>query len=287
MSVSTRTVGVVFIIAFVSRQAAGQKILLQLRPRVGDTISMRLDQQSEVIGKREPKSPAPLAASSASASMSTTTMTFSRAVVESAVAASTTIEAITDTVLMSSTEQQGHATSPAMQHRKTGQRVRLTIAPDGSIRMASGGTAPAKGMSRAASLIPATFPTKPVSVGDWWTREAPLPAGTSQLGTGIVGWVKATFRLDSITHNGDLAFVSMHGDLQPDQKAKATEGIATVEDGTVNGYMVVVRARGWLTETQFSIVAHSTLRPTFGVVAQPMHFEVRLTQTLKTVLDKR
>jgi hypothetical protein len=273
--------------AFLPGETHAQKILLQLRPRVGDTVAMRLDQQTEVIGKREAKSAATAPTAAGSSSMTTTSVTFSRAVVESAVAAYTTIVAITDSVLMSNTDSHGQPTSPAMQHRLEGQRVRLTIAPDGSIQMPKDSASSSKRMSRTASLIPATFPTKPVSVGDRWMREAALPAGTSQLGTGVVGWVKATFRLDSVKHGGDVAFISMHGDLQPDSKAKGSDGIATVEDGTVDGYMVMDRARGWLTESQFTIVAHSTLRPTFGVVAQPMHFEVRLTQTLKTVLDKR
>jgi hypothetical protein len=273
-------------IVSLSRPADAQKILLELRPRVGDTISMRLDQQTEVIGKRE-ATKTPASSAPASASMISTSVTFSRAVVESAVASYTTIVAITDSVLMSTTDQHGQASSAAMQRQLQGQHVRLTIAPDGSIQMPKDGTSPAKGMSRAASLIPATFPTTPIAVGEKWSREAPLPAGTSQLGTGVIGRVKAVFRLDSVKRGGDLAFVSMHGDLLGDPKAKGAEGLAVVEDGKVDGYMIIDRARGWLTESQFSIIAHSTLRPTFGVVAQPMHFEVRLTQTLKTILDKR
>lgn len=273
-----------FALAVLSGRLDAQKIMLQLRPRVGDTISMRLEQQSEVTGWRDPaKSPAPTSTASSSASMVNGSITYSRAIVESAVAAYTTIVAITDSVLMSTTDQHGQATAAAMQHQLQGQHVRLTIAPDGSFQMPKDGPSVARGMSRTASLIPATFPTKSVSVGDSWTRQAPLPAGTSQLGTGVVGWVKATFRLDSLRRNGDLAYVSMHGDLQPDSKSKNSEGVATVEDGTVDGYMIVDRARGWLTESRFSIIAHSTLRPTFGVVSQPMHFEVRLTQTLRTI----
>jgi hypothetical protein len=266
--------------------ASAQRVQLVLRPRVGDTISMRLDQDAEVSGKREAsKIPASSAATPA-ASMINTSVTYSRAVVESAVTSFTTIVAITDSVFVSNTDQHGRMSAPAAQRQLQGQRVRLTVAPDGSIGMPNDGSAPTQGMSRTASLIPATFPATAVKVGDKWTREAPLPAGTSQLGTGIVGKVKATFRLDSLTHNGDLAYVSMHGELLPDAKAKGTDGVPIVEDGTVDGYMVVDHVRGWLTESQFAIVAHSTLRPSFGVVSQPMYFEIRLTQKLRTV-DKR
>jgi hypothetical protein len=165
-----------------------------------------------------------------------------------------------------------------------GQRVRLTVAPDGSIGMPSG-SADGK-TARASSLIPATFPVEPVRVGEQWTREAPLPAGTSQFGAGVIGRVKAIFRLDSVTRAGELAYVSIRGQLSPDPKGKSMEGIATVEDGEVTGYLVVDRMRGWLTESRFSIVAHSILRPAFGVAAQPMHFTMKLTQSLRT-LDRK
>jgi hypothetical protein len=289
-SIGVRMLGVVLTWTAASAwapAAGAQRIQLVLRPRVGDTISMRLEQQTEVSGKRDAsKIPAAPSAGAPSSGVVTNTVTYSRAAIESAVAAFTTIVAITDSVFISSTDQQGKASPAATQRQLQGQRVRLTVAPDGSIGMPNDGSAPTQGMSRTASLIPATFPAKPVAVGDKWTREAPLPAGTSQLGTGIVGKVKATFRLDSITHGGDFAYVSMHGELLPDAKAKGTDGVPIVEDGTVDGYMVVDHIRGWLTESQFTIVAHSTLRPSFGVVSQPMYFEIRLTQKLETIAKR-
>lgn len=273
------------IISGVSVPAAAQRTELVLRPRVGDTISMRLEQRTEMSARRDPSkmSAATSAAPPPAPAMINSTVTYSRAVIESAVTAFTTIIAITDSVLVWGTDQQGRASPDAVQRQLQVQRVRLTVAPDGSIGMPKDGAAPTQGMSRTASLIPATFPTKPVSVGDKWTREAPLPAGTSQLGTGIVGRVKATFRLDSLTHNGDFAYVSMHGELLPDPKAKGMDGVPVVEDGTVDGWMVIDHVRGWLTASQFSILAHSMLRPSFGVVSQPMHFEIRLTQKLETI----
>jgi hypothetical protein len=261
--------------AVLSTKGSAQRVMLELRPRVGDTISMRLEQQTEIAGRREGAKAPPT-------TMVNSSTTFSRAVVESAVTSFTTILAITDSVLLSSTGQ-GRAAAAATQRQLQSRQVRLTIAPDGQVGMANDGSAPVKGMWRAASLIPATFPTKPVAVGDKWTREAPLPAGTTQLGTGMAGRVKATFRLDSLTRNGDLAWVSMHGDLAADPNSKGADGIATIEAGTVDGWMVIDHARGWLTESQFTIVAHSTLRPSFGTASQPINFEMRLTQRLHTI----
>jgi hypothetical protein len=260
---------------------AQKPVMLQLRPRIGDTVWMRLEQQTELAGRRaEMKAQTP-------ALMSTTTVTFSRAVVESGVAASTTVVAITDSAFVSSADQIAKGVAPLNQKQMQGQRVRFEIAPDGSLSLPpdNQGTVQ-KGEvrpSRSASLIPATFPLKPVSVGEQWTREAPLPAGSSQLGASIVGWVQATFRLDSLTRNGELAWVSIDGKLSPDPNGAKLDGVTMVDDGTVDGYMVLDRSRGWLTESRFSIVAHSTLKQPFGVASQPVRFEIRLIQSLHTL----
>lgn len=269
------TLVVALVVAIAAEARAQKPVTLQLRPRIGDTIWMRLDQQTELASKRaDPRA--------STAAMTTMTTTYSRAVVESGVTASTTIVAITDSVFASSSDQSGKGPAPVSQKQMQGQRVRLNIAPDGSLSMPSDNPA-AKGMQRAASLIPATFPTKPVSVGDKWMREAALPSGTSQLGASVVGWVQATFRLDSLTRNGELAWISIRGKLTPDPSGSKAEGIATVDDGTVDGYMVLDRNRGWLTESRFTIVAHSSLRQPFGVTGLPMSFQIRLMQSLKTI----
>jgi hypothetical protein len=265
-----------------TQTAAAQKpVTLQLRPRIGDTVWMRLDQQTELSSRKtEMKGQTP-------ALLSTTTITFSRAVVESGVVTATTVVAITDSAFVTSADQAAKGIAPLNQKQMQGQRVRFEIAPDGSLSLPPDvATAPQKGEvrpSRSASLIPATFPTKPVSVGDKWTREASLPAGSSQLGASIVGWVQATFRLDSLTRNGELAWVSIDGKLSPDPAGAKLDGVTVVEDGTVEGYMVLDRARGWLTESQFTIVAHSTLKQPFGVASQPVRFEIRLIQSLRTL----
>jgi hypothetical protein len=253
-------------------EAFAQKtVMLQLRPRIGDTLWMRLDQQTELSSRGDVKTK--------QAIMSSTTVTYSRAVVESGVASSTTVVAITDSVfVVSGTPSKGMA---PVTRQPAGQRVRLEIAPDGSMTMPSDN--PQKGQVRSASLIPATFPTTPVTVGEKWMREAALPAGSSQLGAMIVGRVEATFRLDSLTRNGDLAWISIDGKLMPDPAGSKLDGVTTVDDGTVEGYMVLDRARGWLTESRFTIIAHSTLKQPFGVATQPVRFQIRLDQSLRTL----
>ena len=255
----------------IAGEAFGQKaVTLQLRPRIGDTVWMRLDQQTELLSRRTDVKNPSLAA--------TTTVTYSRAVVESGVTTFTTVIAITDSVFVMNG---GSAKVTPLTRQAPGQRVRLQIAPDGSMTMPS--ESPQKAPTRSASLIPATFPATPVAVGDKWMREAALPAGSSQLGASIVGWVQATFRLDSLTRNGDLAWISIDGKLTSDAGGAKLDGVTTVDDGTVEGYMVLDRARGWLTESKFTIIAHSTLKQPFGVASQPVRFEIRLIQALRTL----
>ena len=94
---------------------AQKAVNLQLRPRIGDTVWMRLEQQTELSSRGDINSKQALA--------TTTTVTYSRAVVESGVAASTTVVAITDSIFV----LQGAVTKAVtpMTRQAAGQRVRL------------------------------------------------------------------------------------------------------------------------------------------------------------------
>jgi hypothetical protein len=58
-----------------------------------------------------------------------------------------------------------------------------------------------------------------------------------------------------------------------------------LETGTVSGTMLVDRVRGWLTESQFTIIAHSIVHVP-GTEDTVMRFDTRVTQHMKTV-EKR
>jgi hypothetical protein len=74
--------------------------------------------------------------------------------------------------------------------------------------------------------------------------------------------------------------------MNPDPDAGAGTGAgAVLEKGSVSGTMVVDRARGWLTESQFTVIAHSVLRVP-GSDDTVMRFETRVTQRMKTT-EKR
>src|SRR5204863_2455494 len=78
--------------------AAAQTVVLQIKPRVGDTLRMRLDQQTEMIGVKQ------VNGSESTASVVSTMQMFSRAIVEGNTLTGTTVLAVTDSVRVSSTD---------------------------------------------------------------------------------------------------------------------------------------------------------------------------------------
>jgi len=259
----------------------GQSFMLQIRPRVGDTLRMRLDQQSEMTGTKS-------VGGSESTAISVTTMQmFSRAIVEGMSPDGTTVLAVTDSVLLSTSDGRsrgsGKAAASAPQSLR-GTRVRFHVAPDGAVTMSGDDKAPRE-VAEAVAVMPAAFPKAAVSVGESWIREMVLPGG-SQLGTPLSGKLRVTFRLDSVTRGGDLAYVSMRGEMQPATGLGAAAAGSTLEKGSVSGTMLVDRRRGWLTESRFNIAISSTITApaTAGIAA--MHMRVKITQHMRTV-DKR
>jgi hypothetical protein len=90
------------------------------------------------------------------------------------------------------------------------------------------------------------------------------------------------FRLDSLTHHGSWAFVSMHGDMQPASGPGAASG-TVLEKGIVDGTMLVDQKRGWLTESWFSIVVSSNTTPPPSTGILSMHVQIRVTQHMQTL----
>src|SRR5947209_20401994 len=80
------------VIAFVvgSAPLSAQSVTLAIKPRVGDTLRMRLDQESEMTGVRK------TAAGEMSAMVLTTMRMFSRAIVEGATENGTAALAVTE-----------------------------------------------------------------------------------------------------------------------------------------------------------------------------------------------
>jgi len=253
--------------------ATAQTVTLQIKPHVGDTLRMRLDQQSEMTGVKH------TANGESTALVSATMRMFSRAIIEGAGDNTTTVLAITDSVQMTSTDERTRLGLIQAEAQMRGQRVRFHVSPDGTVGMSETGGV-SRDVAQVVSLMPAAFPKGPISVGDRWIREMMLPSA-SQLGTQMSGKLHVTFRFDSLTHNGEWAFVSMRGEMQP-YVGYAPAPSADSEKGTVNGTMLVDQKRGWLTESWFTIMMTSVVTQPLAIGGATMHMQMRITQHMHT-----
>ena len=251
--------------------AFAQEVLLQIRPRAGDTLRMRLDQQTDYTGAGVARTGV------GPASLVTTMAMFSRVIVEGEANDETPVLAVTDSVRLWSTDQRGFVAARQIEARLRGQRVRFRVTPEGLLAMEPAGGAPRE-VAHLVSLMPATFPKGPIKVGETWLREMPLPSGT-EFGAQLSGMLRVTLRLDSVTHAGELAFVSMRGEMQPASGPGAASQVV-LEQGTVSGTMVLDRRRGWLSESWFNIVVMTSV--TNPPAAAALRLQMRIIQHMRT-----
>jgi Family of unknown function (DUF6263) len=247
-----------------------QRYLLELKPRVGDTLRMELEEQREHTGT------ATYGGADSSRTMMTRLRVISRAIVQGKLLSAVTVLAIIDSVSLSTTDRHAPAT-PA------GQHMLFRLAPDGTMRVLDEETGPNRGVAEAVALMPAALPTQPVAVGESWSRSIPMVVARSGDGEGAV---RASFRLDSVSRDARLAYISMHGEMRRDSvPAGPPRGTRMQVEGTVTGSLLLDRRRGWLTESRFGVVLHTTMRPATADTP-PVRFLTRITQRMRT-LDRK
>jgi hypothetical protein len=204
---------------------------------------------------------------------------FSRAIVESAAPIASLILAITDSVEVTSNDEASRALGEQARRELEGRQMRLRLWPDGTVTLNDGAESVPREVSDLVSVMPASFPSKPVAVRESWTREMPVPAGES-LGIPAGSVMRARFRLDSVSADRNLAWVAMTGTLVP--AARAASAARPARDtvaGSVSGSMVVDRKRGWLSESRFRLVLTSSVARS-DKAGDATHFTVRVTQTM-------
>jgi len=252
--------------------AAQQPVLLELRPRVGDTLHVRLDQQVEMSGTTR------RAGADSTMTVTTTMRLLTSCVVERADAAGATVRATADSVSISSTGERAAETERARRSLQ-GRSVRLRIAPDGSAELVGDGGEPAE-LRALFTQMPATLPPRPVAVGESWTRTMEVPRPDAE---GDAGTLTATFRLDSLGRGGDVAYVTMRGSLGSAAGRRRGAAAATVEmSGVVVGSMTIDRRRGWMTDARTTLSVRSVVAPPPGTSGAPTHVRLKMTQWLRT-----
>lgn len=227
--------------------AQGNSVVLQVRPSLGDTIRVRLDQTVELTG--------PGADGKAMAESGTLVLLATLAV-ESVDNEGATIVSVTDSVRVNSPPNSASSAVLAWAAIAANKAVRFRVAPNGAAYVPSsrGRAVPA---TSVAAAMPATLPSRAISTGTSWNSVLQVPLASSVDPKGTATLV-ATFTFDSLSKSGELAFLSLRGRLTKavSEGTPPTPGQSLVEtSGTVEGQVMLDRRRGWITEarTTFSL----------------------------------
>lgn len=222
---------------------SAQSVTLEIRPRVGDTLTIRMDQLVEMTGTTR---------GDTSRSLAMETAVFTRAVPQRRLRAGTIVLGIADSVVMLPRVQGG---TPRTQ-RLGGKSTQMLIQQDGSVDILPNKSSP-DDLREFFGQLPAMLPDDPIFVRGKWTREMPVPLRGDVHGT---GWVRTTFTLDSLSKSREIAFITLNGFLSHERlKDESGERDA---DGTITGSIQLNRTLGWITDSKMTIVLESMVRNT-------------------------
>lgn len=251
------------LLALVATELPAQNsVVLRLRPRLGDTLHMRLDQQMEMRGRTR-ESP------DSERVMTSSMRVRARAIPTRLEGGATIITTITDSLIVTSGPAdlpQPETQRPAFGFRPVEVRVRA----DGAMEVLD----PEQHEDAVSPLVgqmPAVLPGVAVSVGDQWVRQMQLPVRGSR-GSAVV---RATFRLDSLARGGQVAYISVRGTFQD----TALHGDRPM-DGTLTGSIEFDRDLGWIRDMRTTIATRTEVRPADRRTA-PMAVWMRITQRLQ------
>jgi len=238
-----------------------QPVLLQIQPHIGDTIAVRLNQTVDMSGVS-------LRGSTSSRRMITMTEVFSRAIVQKAAGEHLTVLAVTDSIRIATSR--GPKPGPPKRVRGREGSMQLKISTDGGAEVTD--SEASAELREVFGQMPAMLSKQPVAVKGKWTRVMRIPiAGEA----GAMGLVQATFHLDSLGRNGDIAYISMRGTLSHDHR----DGSHSDLDGWMTGSLQLDRRLGWITESRAEIDVTSVFLAPPG--ADRMKVRTRVSQYLK------
>ncbi len=264
------------LLSSVSISLQAQPVLLQIKPQIGDTLHVKLSQEVAMTGvprgcgnptaalRGQPKNSA--ANCSDTRSMTTAMEVFSRAIARRANATSTEILAITDSVV---TMAPGPNRKRVKQPTPRGP-VEIRVSTDGTVELGAGQASDE--LRTLFGQMPATLPTKPISPGAKWVHQMKVPLPNEP---GATGSVRTTLQLDSLSRNGDVAYISMHGILSHDHSDGSTSETA----GSLSGTMQLDRRLAWITETHATIEVQAVVKN--STTGQPMDVHTHVVQSLK------
>jgi hypothetical protein len=281
------------------RVTTAEAVRLIVRPRVGDTLHLLMEQTIEMTGRQTnatsrsgpdalgrnrtepvPKGPEYGPRRERASPRMTRLLLYAHSLVESSDLSATTLLATTDSVAMWAGTGPDVGQPQAMPLPSEGRQVRVRVTPDGAMRV---NDPPPGAMELGATLasMPGMLPESAVRVGDSWDRDIMLPS-LPVSGFRADGVVRAQFRLDSITHGGRDAWISMVGTLRRDGAGhELPPGTRVVTAGTVRGTLLIDRTRAWIVDARTTIDVQSSVTPGPAGAAAPMLLDLRILQRIR------
>jgi Family of unknown function (DUF6263) len=268
-------VGAALLAGTASRLSA-QTLLLQIHPRLGDTLRMRLEQTAEMSGTTR------IGAADSTMTVTTSMRVLTHAIVQRREPESTTLLSVTDSVSLSvNGSRSASPESMAAAARKLeGRQAVLRLGRDGSAEVVGGDRDLPPSLGALLAAMPASLPRTPVSVGETWVREMAIPGADGTRDAAGGGTLRATFHLDSVSRD-DVAFISVHGSIAREGDADGMPpGVKLSMRGTVQGEMRVDRRRAWVTQSHTTFTINSVMSPPSGSADAPVRVRMKLVQTL-------
>jgi hypothetical protein len=266
---------VLLALLFSFQASYAQSVLLQIRPHIGDTLRMHLSQTVEMNGTTPGKR-------HDTTSMTTSIEVFTRAIADRYTSGGTLMQTITDSVAMNPAS----AASLADLKRRAMQSkpVWLRVSTDGGMEMVDDGD-PNSELRHLFGEMPAVLTRSPIAIGEKWTREMQIPLSSEP---GAVGSVRATFRLDSLGRNGDIAYISFRGTMSRiNTPGAAPAGPGYGTSGQIAGTIQIDRRLGWITDSRSSIIVRSTIESApdrrGDPKGEPMQVRTKITQWIRAM----
>ena len=254
-------------------------VRLMVRPRVGDTLRLMVEQTITTSQRRDANS-APVYGPLASRATlrSTRIQLFAHSLVEAADLSHTTLWVHSDSLVVGSGDAPDGArpvSTPIF-----GQTMRMKVTPDGAMRVIESSDGDAD-LGATLTSMPGLLPAAPVSVGSEWTRDMRLPS-LPVAGYRVDGVVQARLRLDSLTRDGRQAWISIEGTLHRDGPLRdLPAGTRVVTAGTMRGVMRVDRERAWIMDARTVLEVQSEVATSPAGATPPRVFDLRIVQRVQ------
>ena len=256
-------------VAFAAGAARAQAApeLLRLRPRAGDTLYTRFEQEVLTTGVTK------VHGRDTTLVTRTLTLVLARMIVEASDSAGCTIAAITDSVAITTEGSQALSPGDPARRAMQGHRITLKLKPDGSAAMTNAPEDLNTDVGQLVTTIPAILPHAPVAPGATWEN--------SLAGGGGGGRLRVRYHLDSL--NAARAYIELRG-LMPRDSSNAGphQSARTSSAGAVTGALVLDRTRGWWSDSRIVMTINSVITPAAATPGPPVRVQTRITQRMRS-----